>query len=144
MLGCSVSFDWDHDLKNQSFKKRLRVLHVKLFCEVYVVGHFEVGVLLIEPEDDFETDPFEEIQIGIVGGRQVDIQIKNLLHEDHEAVNVELNHLRQIKGYRRVQQFEDTDEDVGGLLVEVLEKLRSQVQKRNQTLVAKVVQFDIL
>jgi hypothetical protein len=33
---------------------------------------------------------------------------------------------------------------VGGLLVEVLEKLRSQVQKRNQTLVAKVVQFDIL
>lgn len=102
MLGCSVSFDWDHDLKNQSFEKRLRVLHVKLFCKIFVVGHFEVGVLLIEPEDDFETDPFEEIQIGIVGGRQVDIQIKNLLHEDHEAVNVELNHLRQIKGYRRV------------------------------------------
>jgi hypothetical protein len=63
---------------------------MELLSEGLVFGDSEVGVALVESVEDAQTDLLEQVYVVVVPTSQICVQIQDLLHENHEAVDVEL------------------------------------------------------
>mgnify|MGYP000203392128 CR=1 FL=1 len=144
-MPCSfVSLVFDHDLEHKGLNKGFGVVDVKVLGELLVVGHSEVSVSLVDAVEDAQTDSFELVEVKVLVGREVSVQVQNLFDENHEVVDVQHHYVRHREHYRRVEQLKQVHQHVGSLLVEVLEEFGCQTQQRNYAFVAEVVQFDFL
>jgi hypothetical protein len=75
---------------------------------------------------------------------EVDLQIENLLDEDHEAVDVEFDYFGQVELDGGAEQLEDAHQHRRGVVAEVLEQAGGQVEDGQDAAVAQIVEFDLL
>lgn len=99
---------------------------MELKGKLFVRSHPKISVFLVQPENDPQTDPFQQVKAVVLSEAQVRRQVQYFLDEDHQTVNVKHYHLRHIEHDCSVQQLKDADQYVGSLRVKVLEELRRE------------------
>jgi hypothetical protein len=116
---------------------------VELNSKLLIIGQFDVGMPLVDSEEDPQTDLFELVHENM---RIIEhhAQIQDLLDEDHEVVNVHLYDGRHVEMDSSAEQFERAHHDHRSVYVEVLEEVGGEAEEGQDRFIAEVVQLDFL